>query len=91
MDAYTFQVAAVNANGMGIPEGSYPQRKHVMEQIQIPWLTADDWQVQGANITISANLGDVIETHGPGVYTIVVWGAVEEEGLPLTNYSIFVE
>ena len=54
-----------------------------------PWVTASHWAVTGERFVVKADLSEVMDEHGPGVYTVVVWGtAGEEEGIG-SQYSIF--
>ena len=39
---------------------------------------------------VSADLRQVLDQLGSGVYTVIVWGDAQGEGVALTSYSIFV-
>ena len=39
----------------------------------IPWITAISWDVRGESFAARANIGNILNQYGPGVYTIVVW------------------
>ena len=58
---------------------------------QVTWITALSWQVAGASFSVQADVRHILEDHGPGVYTVLVWGEADGEDVALTNYSIFVE
>ena len=55
-----------------------------------PWITAKSWQVEGGKFRVQADLKPIVMEHGPGIYTVVVWGEAGGEDVALTNYSIFV-
>ena len=55
----------------------------------VPWLTASEWTTKGELFSVKANLTDLIEEYGDGVYTIVVWGNLGAERMVISEYSIF--
>ena len=55
----------------------------------VPATTTNHWTVQGDIFEIKANIIDQLKQHGPGVYTVVVYGWVEEQSIELATYSIF--
>ena len=59
-------------------------------QIVVPWITAKKWQVANDTFAVEANLSKVLRKHGDGVYTILVWGKVDDEDAVISEYSIFV-
>lgn len=58
---------------------------------EVPWITAKSWAVNSQSFRVQADLSEVVDDHGPGVYTIIVWGISEGESVALTNYSIFLD
>ena len=60
---------------------------------QAPWITALSWEIAGASFNVQADLSEVIDDHGPGVYTVLVWGTTgeQQEDVVLSKYSIFLE
>jgi len=56
-----------------------------------PWVTALSWEDVNGRFRVQADLSRIVGDHGPGVYTVLVWGEADEEDVVLTNYSIFVE
>ena len=56
----------------------------------VPWTVADTWQLSSSAFEIKADISAVIDEHGPGVYTVVIFGDHSGEKIPLTNYSVFV-
>ncbi len=57
--------------------------------VTVPWITASEWTTRGDTFSIKADLSDLLTVHGPGVYTIMVWGNVGGEGVVISHYSIF--
>ena len=37
----------------------------------------------------TASLGNVLKTHGPGVYTVVLWGVLGGDHKVISEYSVF--
>ncbi len=54
------------------------------------WITASKWTTDGNALEVSADLSDLIERYGDGVYTIVLWGEINGERTPISEYSIFI-
>ena len=54
------------------------------------WITATDWSVTNDSYAISADISNLINQHGDGVYTIVLWGEIDGEDVPISEYSIFI-
>ena len=48
--------------------------------IDVPHIDVSTWQVGGGSFSVAADLSDVLATHGPGVYTVVLWGTLDGEG-----------
>ena len=42
--------------------------------LSVPWVTASLWHIGGDRFNISADLSDVLDEHGPGVYTVLAMG-----------------
>ena len=47
--------------------------------VMAPWVTASHWAVTGERFVVKADLSEVMDEHGPGVYTVVVWGRPERK------------
>ena len=47
------------------------------------------WELDGDRFAISADLGDVLETHGPGVYEVTVFGVLDGNVDLISEHSIF--
>ena len=54
-------------------------------------VTASSWSTGGGSFRITAGFGKVLNRHGPGVYTVVLWGVVDGEPEMISEYSIFHE
>ncbi len=59
--------------------------------IVVPWLTADEWRVRPEVFYVKADLESLLQEHGAGVYTILVWATVDGEDSPVSQYSVFYE
>ena len=59
------------------------------ESITVPWITALGWTAKGEEFSAIADLWDVLEKHGDGVYSIIVWGSIGAERVVISQYSIF--
>ena len=79
-EAHTFWQAAYGAS-QNSPE----------QRITVPWVTATEWEASGGDFSVRADLSDVLEKRGPGVYTIAVWGTAGGEDVVISEYSIFYE
>ena len=54
------------------------------------WITANAWSADGQNFQISADISNLLDQHGNGVYTILVWAQIDGEDVPISEYSIFI-
>ena len=59
--------------------------------VLVPWITAREWRANGDSFAVKADLKKVIEKHGEGVYTIMVWAKPGGEDVVISQYSIFYE
>ena len=62
----------------------------IRKRVDVALVTADIWQVEADLFRIEADLNRVIQTHGPGIYSMVLWGDVNGESVALTRYAIKV-
>ena len=58
-------------------------------QVSGPRITASSWRANGRDFAVTANFREVIDQHGPGVYTVEVWGNAGEEYVVISRYAIF--
>ena len=59
--------------------------------ILVPWIPASVWHAEGQQFAVTADLSDVLEKHGPGVYKVVLWAPVNGQTVVVSEYSIFHE
>ena len=59
------------------------------EERTFPWITASEWSVANGRFSVAADLGEVLLTHGDGIYTLSLWGIVDGEDVRISEYSIF--
>ena len=59
------------------------------QTIIVPWITALRWTAVGGSFSVEADIGDVLAEHGPGVYSITLWGDIDGERAVISEYSIF--
>ena len=57
----------------------------------VPWITAQRWRADAQGFAVVADLGRVVDEHGPGVYTIMVWARLMGGREVVSQYSIFHE
>ena len=43
-------------------------------RISVPTITASKWRVSRDGFSIEADLSSILDTYGPGVYTVSLWG-----------------
>ena len=61
------------------------------EPVTGTFLTADVYEVTGEEFALEADVGDVLEEHGPGVYTVQVWATLGGEPTVISTVSVFHE
>ena len=54
-------------------------------------VTASGWTVGGDTFSVSANIGDLLNVYGSGVYTLILWAPLNVENTVVSRYSIFVD
>ena len=59
------------------------------QSITVPWITAEKWDSVGASFAVRANISDILQKNGSGVYTVMLWGEVDGEDTVISQYSIF--
>ncbi len=57
--------------------------------INAPRIKMQEYELEGDRFSIRADLSDVLAEHGPGVYEVVLWGILNGELEPVSEYSIF--
>ena len=54
-----------------------------------PWVTATEWKAEAGRFAVAADLATILDRHGSGVYTVVVWGLKDGEEIIVSMYSVF--
>ena len=57
--------------------------------VTVPWIDAAKFAANRNSFTVQANIRDVLSKHGDGVYSIVIWGRINDEKSVISEYSIF--
>lgn len=60
-----------------------------VRSIRVPWVTASHWVAKGEQLAVRADIGQVLESHGPGVYSIIIWGKHLGEDMVVSQHSMF--
>ena len=55
----------------------------------VPMLGASVWKVSAHDFDVVADVGEVLEEYGPGVYTLHVWWVRDEKCCVISMYSIW--
>ncbi len=59
------------------------------EVLTVPWVTASEWRAVDTEFAVQADIGTVLQRHGHGVYSLIVWGKKGGEDIVISEYSIF--
>ena len=59
------------------------------EELTIPWITASEWTASGTSFAMKADISKILQRHGDGVYSLMLWGKVGGEDAVISQYSIF--
>ena len=54
------------------------------------WITTNEWSVTNDSFAVSADISDLLDQYGNGVYTILLWAVINGEQSPISEYSIFI-
>ena len=57
--------------------------------VSVPWITASVWDCTRESFEVSADISDVLDKHGNGVYTVRINATVDGEHQWIAGYSIF--
>ena len=63
----------------------------IRETVDVALVTAATWQVGAGFFRVEADLRHIIQTHGSGIYSMVLWGEVAGEPVALTAYAVEVD
>lgn len=59
------------------------------QSITVPWITASEWTAGGTTIAVKADISEILQRHGDGVYSLTLWGKVAGDDAVISQYSIF--
>ena len=59
------------------------------QSITVPWITASEWTANGTSFAVKADISKVLQRHGAGVYSLMIWGKIGGENAVISEYSIF--
>jgi len=59
-------------------------------QYEAVWITATHWSVTNDSFAVSADISNLLAQHGNGIYTILLWGEIDGEDVPISEYSSFI-
>ena len=59
------------------------------QTVSYQFVTADRWTATGSTFSIRANLSGLLEKHGDGIYSVVVWGKMKGEERAISMLSFF--
>ena len=59
--------------------------------LTVPFQSATEWSVSGDDFAVEGDIKSLLQERGPGVYTIVVWGIADGEGVVISERSVFYQ
>lgn len=59
------------------------------ETITVPWITASKWKASNTAFAATADISEILDRHGDGVYSIMVWAKIDGHDEVISEYSIF--
>lgn len=60
-----------------------------VQSLTVPWITASEWSAAGETFALKADIRRLLDQHGSGVYTVVVWGDLGGAREVISEYAIF--
>ena len=61
-----------------------------VESYELPWIGAGYWQVEETKFELTADINQILDAHGPGIYTLAIWAQTREgEVVPILEHSLF--
>ena len=60
-----------------------------IEQLRVPWITAFEMTARDQSFSVTADLVGLLNEHGDGVYTVIIWGSIDGEVIVISQYSMF--
>ena len=64
-------------------------QSRVPRSITVPWITASEWTASGTSFSLRADISEVLNMYGNGVYSLMVWGNINNERTVISQYSVF--
>ena len=62
-----------------------------VEQLRVPWITTSEMTARDQFFSVTADLVGLLNKHGDGVYTVIIWGSIDGQDIVISQYSIFHE
>ncbi len=59
------------------------------QSIAVPWITASEWTASDTSFAVKADIGEILNQYGDGIYTVLVWGDFVGVREVISEYSIF--
>ena len=59
--------------------------------VTVPGIIVSRWKTDGTELWVEADVSKVLQAHGPGVYTVMIWGYIDGEVGVVSEYSLFYE
>ena len=64
----------------------------VEREVRVPFFLADEWSASDSGgFSLKSDIGEVIDQHGAGVYTITIIGKVSGDLMSISEYSFLVD
>ena len=57
----------------------------------VRFVVADRWKVEGTSFSVSADIGDILNLKGAGVYQLFFWGTVDGKAQVIADYHVFYQ
>ena len=71
-------------------EEAYKKSQDRDEQtITVPWVSASEWTADDQSFSVTADISEILDEYGSGVYTIMIWGNLRGERAVISQHSIF--
>ena len=81
--------SALEANQLWEEARSQSNEAVTPEAITVPVIKMSRFDVEGDEFAIRADVQTVLDSHGPGVYMVEIWGIVDGAAELISEYTIF--
>lgn len=61
------------------------------QEVSVQPVVASQWLVSGSRFVLQVDMSTLLAVLGPGVYSLTLWGEVDGELAPVSEYSLFLE